>query len=155
MPRIQGDIMKGWTEDDIANLHVKNELKKNDLYNKRMDMLKHNIKPLPKPKRKAKVGKGAQQPNKTEAEYAMLFLAGKNDFRFQALTFHMKNGCDYTPDWVVFENGSPIIAIECKGSYRFHSQGRAKLAFLQCKLEYCGIIDFRWAVKTKEGWVHE
>ena len=154
MPRIQGDIMKGWTQEDIDKFY---KAKREDLIDKahaeQSDL--NAAEPLAKPKRKAKVGKGAQQPNKTEAEYAMLFLAGKNDFRFQALTFHMKNGCDYTPDWVVFENGSPIIAIECKGSYRFHSQGRAKLAFLQCKLEYCGIIDFRWAVKTKEGWVHE
>ena len=117
-------------------------------------MNKRSTTPLAKPKRKAKVGKGAQQPNATEQDYADRFLQG-SDHRFQALTFHMRNGCDYTADWITFnEMGNPILAIECKGSYRFHSHGRAQLAFKQCQLEYPG-IKFSWATKTKEGWVHE
>ena len=128
---------KGWTQDDVDAL-----LKRNGM-----------TMPEPKPKRKPRIGKGAQVPNKTEQDYADCFLQG-TDHRFQALTFQMKNGLSYTPDWIVFKNGVPVTAIECKGSYRFHSEGRAHLAFNQCAIEFDG-FHFIWAKKPKEGWVHE
>lgn len=110
---------------------------------------------LAKPKRKPKTGKGAQMPNKTEAEFfRFLVLRGDKDVRYQALTFHMRNGCDYTADWVVFEGGVPVRAYEVKGSYRHHSYARARLAFNQCSLEFSG-IEFIWVKKTKEGWIQE
>ena len=147
MPRVQGEIMpmKGWTKDDVDRLCH--------------DLPKHFVKPLSdefaKPKRKAKVGKGAQQPNATEQEYAEYGLSITVDLRFQALTFHMKNGNDYTPDWIQFDcEGLPCRAVEVKGSHRFHSHGRARLAFNQCKIEFPG-IEWIWATKTKEGWVYE
>ena len=150
---------KGWTQDDIDRFNAaKAKLKKGNPLSPRNKPWKgapctmHTADE--KPKRKAKVGKGAQQPNKTEQEYADRFLQG-TEHRFQALTFHMRNGCDYTADWITFnEMGNPILAIECKGSHRFHSHGRARLAFRQCQLEYPG-IKFSWATKTKEGWMHE
>ena len=141
--------MKGWTQEDIDRFNLAKAKHKGIA--KAIDAVDFTAPAMPK--RKAKVGKGAQQPNKTEQEYADCFLQG-TDHRFQALTFHMRNGCDYTCDWIVFENGTPVQAIECKGSYRFHSHGRARLAFRQCQLEYPG-IKFSWATKTKEGWVHE
>jgi len=145
--------MKGWTQDDVDHFNAAKAAHAKAKHTKRKQSM-NAMPPLAKPKRKAKVGKGAQVPNKTEAEYAKLFLAG-TDHRFQALTFQMKNGLSYTADWIVFDlNGVPYWAIECKGSHRFHSQGRARLAFSQCVIEYAG-IKFTWATKTKEGWVHE
>jgi len=146
--------MKGWTQEDIDKFY---KAKREDLIDKahaeQSDL--NAAEPLAKPKRKAKVGKGAQQPNKTEAEYAAYGLGLKIDLRFQALTFHMKNGLDYSPDWVEFDcDGLPCRAIEVKGSHRFHSHGRARLAFNQCKVEFPG-IEWIWATKTKEGWVLE
>ena len=145
--------MKGWTEKDVDNFRKAQREEFVGEAHARQSAL-NAAPPLAKPKRKAKVGKGAQVPNKTEAEYADRFLQG-SDHRFQALTFHMKAGADYTPDWITFDcQGLPSVAIECKGSHRFHSHGRARLAWLQCRIEYPG-IKFVWATKTKEGWTHE
>jgi len=131
-------MMKGWTQEDLDRLTLSKS---------------KPAKPERKPRRKPRIGKGAQQPNATEQEYADRFLRS-TDHRHQALTFHMKNGCSYTADWIVFTDGVPEIAIECKGSYRFHSHGRAQLAFRQCREEFAG-IKFMWATKTNEGWVHD
>lgn len=86
-----------------------------------------------------KVKKG-KTPNETEQRYYETYLKYK-DARYEALTFHMANGHKYTPDWIVFEVGRPIECIECKGGYRFHSQGRARLAFDQARQEFNGL---RW-----------
>lgn len=94
-----------------------------------------------KPARKKRIGKGAQQPNETELRYRGSVLAGFADVRYQPITFHMKNGHDYTPDWVVFENGKPVECHEVKGTYSFASEGRARLAFDQAALEFPGL---RW-----------
>lgn len=97
----------------------------------------------PTPKRR--VGH-PKQPNTTELRYKAEHLAGK-DARFEALTFKMANGRKYTPDWVVFEDGRPVKCIECKGSYKLHSHGRAQLAFSQCKVEFPG-LEWIWHEAT-------
>lgn len=92
-------------------------------------------------------------PNKTEAHYRLIHFRGL-DARYEALTFRMSNGHRYTPDWVVFEEGRPVACHECKGSYKLHSQQRARLAFDQCAKEFPGLNWF-WAVKDKTapgGW---
>ena len=92
-----------------------------------------------------------KKPNKTEQRYYDRYLAYK-DARYEALTFHMANGHKYTPDWVVFEVGRPIECIECKGGYRFHSQGRARLAFDQARQEFDGLrwTWAKWDSKSKK-----
>lgn len=89
-------------------------------------------------------------PNKTEARYAAELLCGL-DARYEAITFRMANGHRYTPDWVVFENGRPTQCHEVKGSYRFGSHQRARLAFDQAAAEFPGLNWF-WATLTKNGW---
>ena len=92
--------------------------------------------------RKARVGKGAQTPNANEQRWLTLLRATAEDVRYQALTFHMKNGHDYTPDAVAFdEDGRPFMAWEFKGAYRLGSHQRARLAFDQARVEFPGI---RW-----------
>ena len=100
----------------------------------------------------AKIAK-VRQPNKTEAEFANLYLRGV-EARYEALTWRMANGSKYTPDWVVFVDGLPTACVECKGSYRFASHGRSKLAWSQCAVEFPG-IEWVFAVKTKDGWKQE
>lgn len=92
-----------------------------------------------------------RQPNKTEARYAAEMLRGL-DARYEAVTFRLSNGHRYTPDWVVFDSAGRLLSChEVKGSYRFHSHGRARLAFDQAALEFPGITWF-WATLTGRGW---
>ena len=94
--------------------------------------------------------KRRRQPNKTEARYAAEMLRGL-DARYEAVTFRLSNGHRYTPDWVVFDSAGRLSCHEVKGSYRFHSHGRARLAFDQAALEFPGITWF-WATLTSRGW---
>ena len=92
-----------------------------------------------------------RQPNKTEARYAAEMLRGL-DARYEAVTFRLSNGHRYTPDWVVFDSAGILLSChEVKGSYRFHSHGRARLAFDQAAVEFSGITWF-WATLTSRGW---
>ena len=92
-----------------------------------------------------------RQPNKTEARYAAEMLRGL-DARYEAVTFRLSNGHRYTPDWVVFDSAGRLLSChEVKGSYRFHSHGRARLAFDQAALEFPGIT-WVWATLTRQGW---
>ena len=89
-------------------------------------------------------------PNRTEAEYRDVKLKG-TDARYEALTFRLVSGHKYTPDWVVFENGTPVECHEVKGAYRFGSHQRARLAFDQAAVEFPG-VRWVWAVKSGDGW---
>ena len=96
------------------------------------------------------VPRPAKGPNKTEADYQRTLLRGK-DARFEAITFRMANGHRYTPDWVVFQDGTPVECHEVKGAYALHSQQRARLAFDQARTEFPG-LKWVWATKTNTGW---
>jgi len=100
----------------------------------------------PTPKQRKPGDAASRKPNSTEAEYARIFLRGK-DARFEALTFRLANGHRYTPDWIVLENGLPVEAHEVKGSYRLHSHQRSRLAFDQARIEFPGI---KWFWNGKE-----
>lgn len=115
-------------EDLPAALRVQAEAKLKDKYTMQRTMR------CRKPQ-KLRIPKG---PNETERAYRALYLSGK-DARYEALTFHMKNTHKYTPDWVVCEDGLPVECHECKGEYRFGSQGRSRLAFDQCCKEFPGL----------------
>jgi len=96
-------------------------------------------------------GGASKTPNKTEAEYARLYLAGK-DARFEVLTFHMANSHRYRPDWTYFEPSGRLVCVEVKGSYKLGSYQRARLAFDQAAVEWPE-IRWLWAEKTYDGWV--
>ena len=95
----------------------------------------------------AETGKAPKGPNKTEARYNAEKLAGAG--RYEALTFRLANGHRYTPDWVIVNDGW-IECHEVKGSHRFHSHQRARLAFDQARVEWPGIV-FVWATLQKGG----
>jgi hypothetical protein len=97
-------------------------------------------------------GESTKKPNFTEEEYRRLHLGGK-DARYEAVPFLMANGHRYTPDWVVVVDGIPTECHEVKGGHAMFSQGRAALAFDQCRVEFPH-VKWVWATKTKKkGWV--
>lgn len=93
-------------------------------------------------------GKGA---NATEAAFNRDILKGCGVF--EAMSFKLAGGHRYTPDFIV-QTTSGIEAYEVKGSYRFPSEGRARLAFDDAAERY-PTIKFYWYRKTKDGWKDE
>jgi len=95
----------------------------------------------------------ASGPNATEAEYNRLFLGGKG--RYEAVALRLPGGAKYTPDWMSVSFGGNeqvqvITLTEVKGSHRFPSEGRSRLAFDVAKKEF-PMFRFVWAKKTKSG----
>jgi len=100
------------------------------------------------PKRKKTSG----QPNKTEADYNFRYLGGRG--MFEGVTFRLEGGSKYTPDWVYWNNGV-MFAVECKGAYRFGSEGRALVAFLEARARFKNVV-FLWFVKQENGeWIEK
>ena len=92
------------------------------------------------------------QPNKTEADYNFRFLGGQG--LFEGVTFRLEGGSKYTPDWIWF-SGDKMVAVECKGAYRFGSEGRALTAFLECRARFKR-VRFVWMQKQADGqWVEK
>jgi hypothetical protein len=89
-----------------------------------------------------------KEPNKTEARFNREVLGGAG--MYEAMTFRLAGGSRYTPDFITFD-GQKITAWEVKGSYRFHSQGRAWTAFRECRARF-PFIKFRWMTLKKHGW---
>lgn len=88
-------------------------------------------------------------PNATEAEYNARFLGGKGVY--EAITLRLPGGSKYTPDWMwVDPEGGRVHLVEVKGSHRFPSEGRSRLAFDVAKKEF-PMFRFVWAKKTKRG----
>ena len=103
----------------------------------------------PEPPSKTK-GRG-KGPNATEAAFNRDILKGCGVF--EAMSFKIAGGHRYTPDFIV-QTTSGIEAYEVKGSYRFPSEGRARLAFDDATERY-STIKFYWYRKTKDGWKDE
>ena len=86
-----------------------------------------------------------------ERKYRLLLLTEFPDVRFEAITFKMRNGHRYTPDFMCANADGDVLEFhEVKGSYRLRSHSRARLAFDQCREEY-GMFKFVWAVQNKGG----
>lgn len=95
-------------------------------------------------------GKG-KGPNATEAAFNREMLGGRGIF--EAMSFKIAGGHRYTPDFIVQTTGG-IEAYEVKGSYRFPSEGRARLAFDDARERYPS-IKFYWFRKNKTEWKDE
>jgi hypothetical protein len=93
-------------------------------------------------------GKG---PNATEAAFNRDILGGGGIF--EGMSFKIAGGHRYTPDFIV-STPSGIEAYEVKGSYRFPSEGRARLAFDDARERYPS-IKFYWFRKDKTNWRDE
>lgn len=92
-----------------------------------------------------------KSPNATEAAFNRDILGGGGIF--EGMSFKIAGGHRYTPDFIV-QTTSGIEAYEVKGSYRFPSEGRARLAFDDAAERY-PTIKFYWYRKTKDGWKDE
>jgi hypothetical protein len=116
-----------------------------------IDPSNHTPEPQ-KPLKQAKESKtkASKQPNPTEERYRRDFLEGL-DARYEALSFKLKNGHRYTPDWVVVSELGFLECHEVKGAYKFHSQSRARMAYDQCRIEWPA-IRWVWATWTGEKW---
>ena len=95
--------------------------------------------------------KHSKSPNDTEAAFNREMLGGRGIF--EAMSFRIAGGHRYTPDFIV-QTPSRIEAYEVKGSYRFPSEGRARLAFDDAKERYPS-IKFYWYRKDKSTWRDE
>lgn len=96
------------------------------------------------------------KPNKTESEYGRrLALEYGVEPRFEAITFRLKCGHAYTPDWFVPLSDGRMLCVEVKArgknGFRHPSYQRAKLAFSQAKLDFPQFI-WVWAEKCKGEW---
>ena len=98
-------------------------------------------------------GRNSNGPNKTELEYRRMFIEPRRgalgSVAFEGLTFRLANGHRYTPDWVYVEGGQ-LVCVEVKGSYRFGSHQRARLAFDQAAVEWPD-VRWIWAERRKDG----
>ena len=98
-------------------------------------------------------GQFSKGPNKTEAAYRRTFIdahrADLASVAFEGLTFRLANGHRYTPDWVYVEGGR-LVCVEVKGSYRFGSHQRARLAFDQAAVEWPD-VRWIWAERCADG----
>lgn len=93
------------------------------------------------------------EPNKTEAEYGRILqvqFPGKT-ILYEAVTFRLKCGARYTPDWTVWIGPTILLAVECKGAFRLGSADRSNLAFKSAIAEFPN-IRWRHAQKSKDGW---
>jgi hypothetical protein len=104
--------------------------------------------------------KTGRQPNKTEEAYRRERLAyqdrdGEAAIIYEALTFRLRNGMKYTPDWVVLWWNSIVSCHEVKGSYRFPSHGRSDMAWRQAALDFPGIRWVRAVRRRGGGWAVE
>lgn len=95
--------------------------------------------------------KHSKSPNATEDAFNREMLGGRGIF--EAMSFRIAGGHRYTPDFIV-QTPSGIEAYEVKGSYRFPSEGRARLAFDDARERFPS-VRFYWYRKTKTGWSNE
>lgn len=101
---------------------------------------------LPPPERKENTRK-----TKTEVEFEQTYLRGRNAI-FEGLTFKLRGGARYTPDFVYCDQSDGhIVCVEVKGSYALHSENRARVAFLEARALY-PCIEFRWFKKVNHTW---
>ena len=103
---------------------------------------------------KVKRGKG---PNKTELSYRYALemeFPGCEPY-FEGLTFKLKNGHRYTPDWVMRIDDDKALCVEVKArgknGFRQPSYQRARIMFDQCRVEWPNYT-WRWAEKCGGEW---
>jgi hypothetical protein len=101
-----------------------------------------------------KKGKG---PNKTELAYSYVLemeFVGCLTY-FEGLTFRLKNGHRYTPDWVLRIDDDKVMCVEVKArgknNFRQPSYQRARVMFDQCRVEWPNYV-WRWAEKHNGEW---
>lgn len=96
-------------------------------------------------------------PNKTELSYryALEMEFPGCDPAFEAITFKLKNGHRYTPDWVfrISENQVMCVEVKARGKngFRQPSYQRARVMFDQCRVEWPNYT-WRWAEKHCGEW---
>ena len=92
-------------------------------------------------KARPKPAKAPGGPNATEARFNRDMLGGRG--HYEAVTFRLLGGSRYTPDWTCFTSDGRVVFYEVKGGYRLPSEGRALVAFLECRAQFPW-AEFRW-----------
>ena len=97
--------------------------------------------------------KKRREMTETEKRFAEDMLCGVC-WLYEGVTFRIGGGCRYTPDFIVLD-GCQLVCYEVKGAYRLPSHGRARLAFLQARETFAGVV-FRWFELDARGeWVEK
>lgn len=78
---------------------------------------------------------------------------GRENVTFEGLSFLLKNGRRYKPDFVVRVNIA-FYCFEVKGTYRLHSESRSRMAFLQAVIDWPEFV-WKWYEKQKDGTFRE
>ena len=101
--------------------------------------------------------KGPKGPNKTELAYSYVLemeFVGCLTY-FEGLTFRLKNGHRYTPDWVLRIDDDKVMCVEVKArgknNFRQPSYQRARVMFDQCRVEWTNYV-WRWAERHNGQW---
>jgi hypothetical protein len=89
---------------------------------------------------------------KTEQSYEQILVTAyeRKNVHFEGLSLRLRNGLRYTPDFVAVAADESICLYEVKGSYRLHSYSRARMAFLQARIDW-PMFGFVWIEKQKDG----
>ena len=90
----------------------------------------------------------ASKMTKPEIAFNRDFL--ENQGLFEGITLKLPGGDNYTPDFVCLLDGHPTV-VECKGSFRLQSEGRAHTAFFEAAANFSWLFTFVWAVYQKGG----
>ena len=107
----------------------------------------------PTPERPTAPTRRPRQPTKTENEAYRLFCPATA--RFEPLTFHLRNGKRYTPDWAWWSPDGRLTCLEVKGSYRLPSHGRSQMAYAQAVLDFPS-VSWEWVeLRSDRTWRHE
>ena len=93
--------------------------------------------------------KQASGPNKTEERFNREMLGGRGVYA--ELRFQLPGGSRYRPDWIHVDGAGVVHAFEVKGAYRFHSQGRALVAFKEARAAFPW-VSFHWVVWDGGKW---
>lgn len=115
-----------------------------------------SIPSQPEIKQIALQGKCGAKQTKAEIEYGRMLKMEfpEADIIPWGVTLRMQNGHKYTPDYLVNGDGwMLLVEVKQRGKNGFRQQSyqRAKVAFDQCRVEFCNFT-WRWSEKQSGIW---
>ncbi len=96
---------------------------------------------------------------KAEEQYGRILQTqypyrASHEIMFESISFRLRNGTRYTPDWVVFGGAQIVLVVEVKGSFRLGSAGTSAMKVKDFVVDY-PMIPFRHVQKQKDGWYEQ
>jgi hypothetical protein len=138
----------GWTADEVS------------AHNAKVRGQKSSPPPPPLPCGSTlpqQAGGGKRKQTKTEIEAGDMLRMEFSAYEpyFEGLSFRLRNGHKYTPDWVVRLSDDQVLCVEVKhrgkDGFRQASYQRARVMFDQCRVEWNNYI-WRWMEKHNGEW---